>query len=366
MLYGATGFTGRLIAQRLAEIGHDVVLAGRDGDRVSALAETLGLPVRVFGLADPERIEHGLADIHVVLNAAGPFVQTADVMIDACIRTKTHYLDIAGEWAVFVLAQHRGEKARAAGIMLMPGVGFTIAASDCLLAYAARRANKITLLRVAISRPAVMSRGTLRSSLALTSGTVMVRRDGILCRLPVGHLERSFDFGEGLRSCVAVSWPDVVTGQHTTGVASIEAFAEVGLTARLLYQGGAIAANLLDDEVVQRWLPLLSTMWPSAPPETARRQAAQVIVAEAVDQWRRSKYFRLRTADGYAVTVMTTGEVVARVLGGDWAPGFQTPAALYGSTLIAGLGCCRFEDAPLRSASLPEEGGSHDAVHREG
>lgn len=346
LLYGATGFTGRMIARRLTEIAHHVVLAGRDGGRLSALAETLGLPTRVFGLADPARVEHGLADIHVVLNAAGPFAQTAGVMVDACIRTRTHYLDIAGEWPVFVLAQSRGTEARAAGVMLMPGVGFSIVASDCLLAYAAARANDVILLRVAISRPAVMSRGTLRSSLALTSGTVMVRRDGMLCRLPAGQLERSFDFGEGLRSCVAVSWPDIVTGQHTTGIASIEAYAEAGLITRMLYQGGAIAANLFDDGVVQQWLPLLSTVWPGAPTEMARRQASQTIVAEAVDQWRRSRYFRLRTADGYAVTAMTVGAVLERVLSDDWAPGYHTPAGLYGSGLIVGLGCGRFDDAP--------------------
>jgi short subunit dehydrogenase-like uncharacterized protein len=346
LLYGATGFTGRIIAKRLTEIGHDVVLAGRDGPRLSALGETLGLPTRVFGLDDPARIEHGLADIHVVLNAAGPFAQTASVMIDACIRTRTHYLDIAGEWPVFVLAQSRSRKAAAAGVMLMPGVGFSIVASDCLLAYATAHANDITLLRVAISRPAVMSRGTLRSSLTMTSGTVMVRRHGNLCRLPAGKLEKSFDFGEGLRTCVAVSWPDVVTGQHTAGVASIEAYVEVGLGTRMLHQGGVMAANLFDDGVVQQWLPLMSALWPGAPPEPARRQASQIIVAEAVDRWRRSKYFRLRTADGYAVTAVTASTIIGRVLDADWAPGFQTPAGLYGSDLIAGLGCGRFDNAP--------------------
>src|SRR5205823_10286597 len=90
--------------------------------------------------------------------------------------------------------------------------------------------------------------------------------------------------------------------------------------------------------------PLLSAVWPGAAPEALRRQAGQVIVAEAVDRWRRSRHFRLLTGDGYAVTAMTAGAVLQRVLRGDWVPGFQTPAGLYGSGLIAGLGCVQYDD----------------------
>jgi short subunit dehydrogenase-like uncharacterized protein len=346
LVYGASGFSGRMAAERLLEAGHDVILAGRDAGRLRSLATALGTPYRVFDLGDPRRIDHGLTGIHVVLNAAGPFLQTAPSMIDACVRTRTHYLDIAGEWPVFAAAQNRGEEAAAAGVMLMPGVGFSIVASDCLLKHAALRVSDPALLRVAISRPAVISRGTLRSLCALTSRTVMVRRDGALRRLPVGQLERSFDFGDGLRTSVAVSWPDVVTGEQTTGVASIEAYAEAGWASRMFYQGGAIAAGMFDEDVVRWSLQLLSAVWPSAPSQEALRQAGHVIVAETVDRWRRTKHFRLRTLDGYTVTAMTIGAVAERVLGGESTPGFQTPAGLYGPDLIADLGCAWFDGAP--------------------
>jgi short subunit dehydrogenase-like uncharacterized protein len=365
LVYGATGFSGRLIAEQLLDGGRDVVLAGRDADRLCPLAETLGVSYRVFDLGDSRRVEHGLADIQVVVNAAGPFLQTASIMMDACIQTRTHYLDIAGEWPVFGSAQSRDRDAASAGTMLMPGVGFSIVASDCLLAHAAAKVNDATLLRIAISRPAVMSRGTLRSLLAMTSRTVIVRRDGALRRLPVGQLERSFDFGEGLRTSVAVSWPDVVTGQHTTGVSSIEAYAEAGWVSRMLYQGGAIAARIFNDGVVQESLQLLSFVWPAVPSQAARRQAGHVVVAETVDRWRRTNHFRLRTLDGYTVTSMTAGAIVERVLGDELAPGFQTPAGLYGADLIAGLGCAWFDDPATAQYRNRRKGSSHDSVHPE-
>lgn len=365
LLYGATGFSGRMIAERLHQGGHDIVLAGRDARRLSVLAETFGAPYRIFDLGDPQRIEHGLADIHVVLNAAGPFLRTASVMIDACIRTRTHYVDIAGEWPVFASAVSRGRVAAAGGTMLMPGAGFSIVASDCLLAHAAAQVSDATLLRVAVSQPAVMSRGTLRSMSAMTSRTVMVRRDGTLRPIPVGQLERSFDFGEGLRTGVAVSLPDVVTGQHTTGVASIEAYAEAAWSSRILYQGGAIAASILNDDVVQQSLELLSAFWPAAPSPAVRQQAGHVIVAETVDRWRRTRQFRLRTLDGYTVTAMTSGAIIERILGDDLIPGFQTPADLYGADLIAGLGCAWFDDLPGPASLDHKEGASHAVIHTE-
>ena len=354
MVYGATGFSGRMIAEQLQQSGRDVVLAGRDATRLGALAHDLRLPHRVFDLADIGRIGHGLADIHVLVNAAGPLVDTAPVLIDACIAARTHYLDLAGEWPVYVTAQNRGREAAAAGVTLLPGVGFAIVASDCLLAHAAKEAKEAVLLRVAISRPSVMSRGTLRSLLALTSRTVVVRRHGALVHLPAGQLERSFDFGDGLRTCAAVSWPDVVTAQHTTGIDSIEIYAEADWLMRAVYRGGALAAGIFDEAPVQRSLQLLGALWPAFPSPAARDAAGHVIVAEAVDRWRRPRWFRLRTRDGYIVTARAADAIAARVLAGEMAPGFCTPAGLYGARLIADIGCAWFDDPPPAPTPKPE------------
>jgi saccharopine dehydrogenase (NAD+, L-lysine-forming) len=345
-----------MLAERLRGGGHDVVLAGRDASRLRPLADRLGACYRVFDLGDQQRVEQGLADIHIVLNAAGPFLETAAAMIDAAIRTRTHYIDIAGEWPVFASAQSRSRDAAAAGAMLMPGVGFSIVATDCLLAHAIEHVNDAALLRVAISQPAAMSRGTLRSLLSMTSRTVVVRRDGALYHLPVGQLERSFDFGEGLQTSVAVSWPDVITGQQTTGVASIEAYAEAGWASRMLYRGGAIAAGIFDESLVRGSLRLLSVVWPNAPSQAARQRAGHVIVAETVDRWRRTNQFRMRTLDGYTVTVIAAGDIVERVLRDELTPGFQTPAGLYGADLITGLGCASFDTPMTSCTSISERG----------
>ena len=345
MIYGATGFSGAAIARRLRETGVDVILAARNEPRLRALASALDSPFRTFDLRDPARITGALADVEVVVHAAGPFVRTAAPMIEACLRSGTHYLDLAGEWPVFALAQRRGAEAAAAGVMLLPGAGFSIAVTDCLLAHAARRCPDMVRLRLAVAQPTVVSRGTFRTSLELTSGRVLVRREGAVGDARVGSLRRTFNFGSGDRECIAVSWPDVITGQQTTGIANIETYLEAPPSFELLYRSGALAAEALGEQQARTALSLLGNLWPERPSPTAQHRAVNAVVVEAVDPWRRVTRFGLHTTDGYGITTTIAQAMVDRVLAGERRPGFQTPAGMYGPDLVVNLGCAWPYDA---------------------
>lgn len=348
MVYGASGFSGRAIATRLCEAGRDIVLGGRSSTRLLALARPLNAPYRVFDLKDPAQVAAGLAGVEVVVNAAGPFVETAGPMIEGCIRAGAHYLDLSGEWPGFDLAQRRAEAARAAGVMLMPGVGFTIVASDCLMALAARQVPDATLLRVAVALPAVVSRGTFRTFLALSGRTVIERRHGELHDIPVGRRQRRFNYGAGQRMSVAVSWPDVITGQHTTGVANIETYLEAPAPLRMALLYNAHVMDVHGERAVRRALLPLGGLWPEHPSAAAQGRAMNAVVVETVDPWRRVRQFGLQTLDGYSVTTLTATAIVERVQAGEFRPGFQTPGGLYGADLLRGLGCAwDFDASPL-------------------
>ena len=138
LIYGATGYTGKRIAAEAARLGLDVVLAGRNPDKLKAVAGPLGLETRVFSLAEgagegrsegrdaPRRIREALGDARCVLHIAGPFSQTSTPMVDACLDAGTHYLDVTGEIDVFEAIARRGPEAEARGVLLMPGVGFDV------------------------------------------------------------------------------------------------------------------------------------------------------------------------------------------------------------------------------------------------
>src|SRR5271169_2806670 len=107
MIYGANGFTGHLVAVEAKRQGLCPVLAGRRAGPIETLAKDLGLPSRVFDLGDARAAAAALTDMAVVSHCAGPFSATSAQMIDACLTSRTHYLDITGELDVFLAAQRR-------------------------------------------------------------------------------------------------------------------------------------------------------------------------------------------------------------------------------------------------------------------
>src|SRR5262245_12834185 len=121
LLYGATGFTGRLIADAALKMGLRPILAGRQRQRVEPLARALGLDFRVAELSNAAQLRDALSGIGVVLNAAGPFVDTARPLIGACLDARAHYLDVSGEVDALELAASHSGAARARGVMLLPG-----------------------------------------------------------------------------------------------------------------------------------------------------------------------------------------------------------------------------------------------------
>ncbi|MFE8102039.1 saccharopine dehydrogenase NADP-binding domain-containing protein [Brenneria goodwinii] len=117
MIYGATGYTGRMIVTQAMILGVPLILAGRNDAKLAALASELNLPYRSFSLSESASIDEALADVAILLNCVGPFMRTADTLMKVAIRKKIHYLDIAAELDSYRLAESLDRDARAAGVM---------------------------------------------------------------------------------------------------------------------------------------------------------------------------------------------------------------------------------------------------------
>ena len=136
LVYGIYAYTGRLVGELAVHRGLDLVVAGRNREQTSLAARVLGVESRTFALNDPDVLDEALRDVDVVAHCAGPYERTAELMVAACLRTGTHYLDLAGEANVFeAIYRHDGE-AHAAGVALVPGVGFDVVPTDHLVAVA--------------------------------------------------------------------------------------------------------------------------------------------------------------------------------------------------------------------------------------
>lgn len=188
-----------------------------------------------------------------------------------------------------------------------------------------------------------------------------IRRDGRLTSVPVGSLERHFDFGGGDRPCTALSWADVFTAYHTTARPDLEVYAEADAKTRVLFQAGAWLADALRHPEAQGILRAQTRLWPEGPPESRRRVARRVIVGEVEDPWRQTRRARLHTPDGYSITPAIALEIARRVLSDHLGPGLQTPAGVFGPGLVFKLDGVRVEelragpirDLPRQSLMLP-------------
>ncbi|RDI72527.1 saccharopine dehydrogenase family protein [Halopelagius longus] len=330
LLYGAYGYTGRLVAEAAVERGFEPILAGRDPEKVEATASEFGLPHRTFDVREASTF---VDDVDAVLNCAGPFEKTADPMVDACIDEGTHYLDITGELSVFERIKRRGDEAEEAGVTLLPGVGFDVVPTDCLAAHLKRRLPEATHLALGLDASGTISKGTLKTVLSGIGDGGAVREDGDLRWVPVGHKTRAIDFGEGLKRAVTIPWGDVSTAHVSTGISNVEVYAAVPPEGRRLLAATKYLGGVLDAAPVQYLLHRLVDRYVEGPDERTREEGYALLWGEARSPGNRL-VSRLRTPETYRLTVETSLLCTEKVLSGEAPTGYQTPASAFGPDLI--------------------------------
>jgi len=360
LVYGAYGYTGRLVVEAAIDRGDDPIVAGRDAAKTRGVATATDLRARSFTIADAG--DH-LGDVDAVLNCAGPFAETADAMVDACIDTGTHYLDVTGELPVFERIRRRGPDAAAAGVTLLPGVGFDVVPTDCLAAHLHDRLPAATHLSLAFDTDGGVSGGTLKTALSGIGPEGAVRRGGDLRAEPLGARTRVIDFGDGLRRAISIPWGDVSTAHHTTGIPNVDvylALPRAGRTAAALvpYLGG-----VLDADAIQRGLSWLLDRYVDGPDaETRASGEARVWGEVRTDDDRLVS--RLRTPEPYRLTADAATLIAGKVLDGDAPAGYATPASAFGPDLVLELdGVERVDfvaDEVVARASSPAAGVTGD------
>lgn len=349
LLYGATGYTGGLIARQAISLGMRPTLGGRSPAELSRLAGELSLPFRVAAVDDSAALDSMIDGHSMVLNCAGPFSRTANAVAAACLRRRAHYLDITGEMAVFESMAARDAGAKQAGVMLLPGVGFDVVPSDCLAAHVARRLPSATRIQIAIQTSGGISRGTALTAIegfAAGKGAGAVRKGGRITRVSGAWKTRLVDFGRGPVPATTMPWGDVSTAYHSTGIPDIEVYMTIPPMLRHLMVHGRLLLPLAASGPVRRWLERRVRRGAPGPDATQRARGRSRFWAEASDDGGRTVRSRLTGPESYELTVGTALECVSRVLRGDVKPGFQTPSRAYGPDFILGIGGVLREDLP--------------------
>lgn len=344
LLYGANGYTGRLIAAHAVEQGLRPLLAGRNAAEIAAIAAEHGLDSRVFALDDAAALESALREVPVVLHAAGPFSRTAEQMAHACLRTRTHYLDITGEIGVFEALAARGEEASAAGVMLLPGAGFDVVPTDCLAAHLKRRLPTASTLSLAFQGLGGVSRGTAVTAVENIERGGAVRIGGTVTPVPAAWKSREIDFGRGPVTATTIPWGDVSTAFFSTGIRNIEVCTVVPTAARRAMVASRYLGWLLGAPQVKSLLKRQIRSRKPGPTEEERARGESRVWGEVEDDRGGRAVSRLFTPEGYTLTAMTSVAAVARVRAGGARAGFQTPSRVFGADWILEFPGVRRED----------------------
>ncbi|MCE9668656.1 saccharopine dehydrogenase NADP-binding domain-containing protein [Myxococcus stipitatus] len=345
LLYGASGYTGRLIAEEAVRRGHRPVLSGRSREKLSPVADALGLEVRLASLDDPRSLAAALEGLPLVMHSAGPFVQTSEPMIRACLAAGAHYLDITGEIPVFENTFGHDAEARARQVTLMSGVGFDVVPTDCLARYVAEQVPGATQLDIAIAAVSQASAGTAKSALLQLPEGGRVRRDGVLHSYPMGHGARRQRFSDRERTVMPIPWGDLATAWRTTHIPNITTYAAFpASSARALRWSYPVLRSALRVGLIRETLMKVVEARVKGP-DAARRNAGRSYVwAQARAPDGRQAQAWLETPEGYLFTALAAVRAVEALLAQPRA-GALTPAGAFGADFVLGIEGCRRLDS---------------------
>ncbi len=337
VLYGATGFTGRLIVESALALGLRPVVAGRDESALRQLAESRGLACAHAGVDSEAQLDRMLAGRALVLNAAGPFTATAGPIMSACLRTGAHYLDIGGDISVVEPQLLRVEEFRAAGLMALLAVGFDVVPSDFAASCAADGAGADEL-RIGISCALSLSKGSSKASVDELPRGELITSKGRLRKTNRSTRYATFDFGAGPRECIAVSWGDLLTAPLSTGVDSISVYFEATSEMRRAAALGRFLGPLARFALFRKLLVAMIDMGREAGPSPATRAShSATIVAHALRDGRLVGRCTVRTPDPYDFTAQAAALAVKSVLEGTVRPGCWPPSAVLPRTFLSTL-----------------------------
>lgn len=339
VLYGATGFTGRLILARSLDLGLRPVVAGRSPDKVAELAQAHGLEHAAASVDDADALTRMLTGKSLVLNAAGPFGETAVPVMEACLRTGTRYADIGGDVSVLQKQLILAEAFRQAGITAVLAVGFDVVPSDYAAKWAAfmKGSEPVDEIQLGLSLPVSMSRGSLRALVDDLHRGTLILRQGVLQRVrPLAHTA-VFDYGRGPAMSLANTWGDLLTTPLTTGIQNVAVYFEATPAVRQAARLSELLAWPAKWKGVRSLLKLLVRFLPEGPDDQLRASQQATIVAHSLRRGEVVRKARIHTGDPYQFTASSAAKAVGRLLAAPQLAGMHSPASVLGDDFLDGL-----------------------------
>src|SRR5260221_933346 len=339
LLYGANGYTGELISRYAAEYNLQPILAGRREEVLNPLAAKLNYPYKVFDVNNTSSLLAALKEVKVIVNAAGPFQFTAKQIIEACLQTGTHYLDINGDISVFEMIRSYDVAAKQAGIMLLPGSGFDVVPTDCVASLLKKLLPDAISLKLAFATlGGGLSHGTATTMVNRLGEGGAVRKNGKIVYDPLGKKGMWVDFSinGGIKKLfvMTIPWGDIATAYYTTGIPNIESYTGISPKIYRLLKLQFLFNWLLRTNFIRKLIKKKIDKRAAGPTDEQRRKAMSLIWGQAANSKGQTATVRMSAPDGYTLSTYATLLITQKVLQGNFKVGYQTPASAYGEDLI--------------------------------
>lgn len=323
LIYGAAGYTGRIIASRAKELAIDFEIAGREPHKITELADELDVPYHVFTVDNEKAWEAALSDKQVLLNAAGPFRYTALQAMEACLKAGIHYLDISAELDTYQLAESLDEKAKLAKIQLMSGAGLFVS-YDALVVHLSKQVENPQSIQVGFRHYGGFSKGSVLSSKNIADLGVLIRKEGKIVEQKKPQ-SKVFSFGEDKVDCLPTPLGGIVLSYKSTGIPDIEEYFSLKLPATEL-------PDLKPEDL------------PDGPTSKERAAGRNAIAAEITGDNGKTFKAWVDAPSGYTLTPLSVVAVAQRILNNDFKIGYQSPGSAYGEEIISDIPDTRLID----------------------
>jgi short subunit dehydrogenase-like uncharacterized protein len=330
-VYGATGYTGKLVSRELHRRGADFIVAGRNQAKLDALARELGgVPTRAASLEDPAALRAVLDPCAAVIACAGPFVEHGEPVLAAAAETGTHYVDTTGEQPFMQMVfDEYGERAARNGAALVTGMGFDYAPGDLLASLVADGMGPLDEIVIAYSVAGFgATRGTALSALGIIGGDSVTWTGGRRQKAPRSVDGGDWEFPQPVGRKRTLRYP---SGEQLTVPMHVETEA-----VRTLLNGMMIPARVAPLSGIampalgmalrtplRRIAETFIGRMPEGPSDEDRKRARFMLSCEARAGARSRRGITTGT-DVYGLTAMTTSH--AALLAAD--PGFDRTGAL--------------------------------------
>ncbi|MFM9910156.1 MAG: saccharopine dehydrogenase family protein [Chitinophagaceae bacterium] len=335
LLYGANGYTGELIARYATQYHLSPILAGRRKEIIEPLAKKLNLPFRIIDLDDAPELLSALQEVKLVVHAAGPFQYTAKQMVEACLQTGTHYIDINGDISVFEMIKKYDAAAKKAGIMLLPGAGFDVVPTDCIALQLKKLLPDAVNLQLAFaSVGGSISHGTATTMATRLGEKSVVRKEGKFTPIALGQKGMWIDFGVKKLFVMSIPWGDISTAHFTTGIPNIETFAGVAPKTYKLLKFQWLFNWLLRTTIIRKYIKNKINQRPAGPGDEQRANAKSLVWGEVTNAVGKKATIRMSGPEGYTLTTLSVLLISQKIINGNFTTGYQTPASAYGENLV--------------------------------